>query len=55
MPSYTIDNLPERYNEALLKMTKLTMKENKNVMNALNLNYSKRSLSVRAYANQSIC
>ena len=37
MPSYTIDNLPEHYNEVLLKLTKLTMKENKNVLNALNL------------------
>ena len=25
---YRIDNLPERYNEALLKKTELTMKEN---------------------------
>ena len=38
IPSYRIDNLPERYNEALLKKTELTMKENKKVMRALNLN-----------------
>ena len=29
IPSYHIDNLPERYNEALLKKTILTMKEKK--------------------------
>ena len=32
MPSYCIDNLPERFNEAFLKETKLIMKENKDVM-----------------------
>ena len=36
-PSYKIDNLPERYNEALLKKTELTMKENNNVMKKINL------------------
>ena len=35
--SYHIDNLPERYNEALLKKTDLTMKENKDVMKKLNI------------------
>ena len=29
IPSYKIDNLPERYNEALLKKRELTRKENK--------------------------
>ena len=29
IPSYKIDNLPERYNESLLKKINLTMKENK--------------------------
>ena len=38
IPSYKIDNLPERYNEALLKKTNLTMKVNKDVMKKLNLN-----------------
>ena len=38
IPTYHIDNLPERYNEALLKKTDLTMKENKDVMKKLNLN-----------------
>ena len=37
-PSYKIDNLKERYNEALLKKTELTMKENNTVMKKLNLN-----------------
>ena len=32
IPSYHIDNLPESYNEALLKKTDLSMKENDNVM-----------------------
>ena len=36
IPSYCTDIIPERYNEALLKKTKLTMKE-KNVMKALRL------------------
>ena len=38
IPSYHIDNLPERYNEALLKKTELRLEENKNVMKKLNLN-----------------
>ena len=38
IPSYKIDNLKERYNEALLKKTELTLKENDNVMKMLNLN-----------------
>ena len=38
IPSYKIDNLSERYSESLLKKTELTMKENKDVMKALNLN-----------------
>ena len=35
--SYKIDNLEERYNEALLKKTELTLKENKDVMKKLNI------------------
>ena len=46
VPSYRTDNLPERYNEALLKETKLTMKENQAVMKTLNLNYIKMSLTI---------
>ena len=37
IPSYKIDNLKERYNEALLKKTELALKENYNVMKKLNL------------------
>ena len=37
IPSYRIDNLPERYNESLLKKTDLTLKENKDVMKKLNI------------------
>ena len=32
IPSYRLDNLKERYNEALLKKTELTLKENNTVM-----------------------
>ena len=32
IPSYRIDNFPERYNEALLKKSKLTYDNNKNIM-----------------------
>ena len=35
-PSYKTDNLKERYNEALLKKTELTMKENISLMKKLN-------------------
>ena len=37
IPSYKINNLPERYNEALLKKTNLTLKENNSVMKKLGL------------------
>ena len=37
IPSYKIDNLKERYNEALLKKTELTLKENDNVMKNLHI------------------
>ena len=37
VPSYHIDNLAERYNESLLKKTEISMKENEDVMKALNL------------------
>ena len=37
IPSYKIDNLPERYIESLSKKTELTMKENKDVMKKLNI------------------
>ena len=35
--SYRLENLPEGYNESLLKKTELTMKENDSVMKKLNL------------------
>ena len=37
IPSYKIDNLPEKYNESLLKKTELSMKENDSVMKKLNI------------------
>ena len=37
IPSYRLDNLPERYNEALLKKTELTMNENISVMKKLRI------------------
>ena len=37
IPSYKIDNLPERYNASLLKKTELTRKENNSVMKKLRL------------------
>ena len=37
IPSHRLDNLSERYNESLLKKTTLTMKENKDVMQKLNI------------------
>ena len=37
IPSYHTDNLPERYNESLLKKTELSIKGNDSVMKKLNL------------------
>ena len=37
IPSYKINNLPERYNEASLKKTELSMKKNNSVMKKLNI------------------
>ena len=37
IPGYKIDNVPERYNESVLKKTGLTMKENDSVMKKLNI------------------
>ena len=36
IPSYRLHKVPEGYNEALLKKTELTMKENEEVLNKLN-------------------
>ena len=38
IPSYHIDNLSERYNEAILKKTELTLKEKDKSLKKLNLN-----------------
>ena len=45
MSTYGIDNLPERDNEALLKKTELTMKENNSVMKKLKIDIVKLHLS----------
>ena len=37
IPSYRIDNIPERYNESLLKKTEFSMKQNDNVMKKLKI------------------
>ena len=37
IPSYRLHNLPERYNESLLKKTDLTLKENNSVMKKLKI------------------
>ena len=37
IPSYKFNNLPERYNESLLKKTDLTLKENNSVMKKLGI------------------
>ena len=49
IPSYHTDNLPERYNESLLKKTELSMKENDSVMKKLNLSKIEHSLSITGY------
>ena len=38
IPTYHIDNLPDRYHESILKKTELSLKQNKDVVKALNLN-----------------
>ena len=37
IPSYHLDNLPERYNQTLLRKTESTLKENEDVMEKLNI------------------
>ena len=37
IPSFKINNLPERYNESLLKKTELSLKQNDNVMKKLRI------------------
>ena len=45
IPNYRIDNLPERYNEALLKKTHLTIKEINSVLEKL-IEITKKSQNV---------
>ena len=45
IPSYHIDNLPERYNESLLKKTDLSMKENDNVMKKIKFKLNQTSVA----------
>ena len=49
--SYRLDNLPETYKESLLKKTELTLKQNKDVMEKLNLIEIKHTLTITAYRN----
>ena len=49
IPSYRLDNLPETFNDLLLKKTNLTMKENDSVMKKSNLSEVEHSLSITAY------
>ena len=51
IPSYHIDNLPERYNESLLKKTVLTIRLNNSDVAKLNLTSIKHTLSITAYRN----
>ena len=53
IPSSKKDKLKERYKEALLKKTELTMKENKDVMKKIkyHLDQIKIPLSITAYRN----
>ena len=55
IPSYHIDNLPERYNEALLKKRNVTMKEKKPVFKAINVNQIKMPLPITTCDNRFIC
>ena len=57
IPSYKIDDLKERFTEALLKKTELTLYKNDSVMKKLTITFNqiKMSLTVRAHANQFFC
>ena len=52
--SYRIDNLPERYYEAVLKNTELTKKKNKDVIKALRVIEIEVSLTITAFRNEFI-
>ena len=53
IPSYRIDNLPEKYFEALLKLSNLTMKRKQRCYEKINyhLDQIKMSFSITAYRN----
>ena len=44
IPGYKINNLPERYNESLLKKTELTLKQNKDVMKKIKFKLDRTSV-----------
>ena len=46
LPSYRLENLPERYHESLIKRTEIKKEKNNTIMKKLNLSYIKHSLSV---------
>ena len=54
-PSYKIDQIPERYNEALLKKTIITMKENDSVMKKVYVTKSSYSVMKKVYVTKSNC
>ena len=55
VPIYHVDFLPERYNEALLKKTKETLKEHEVFMKALGLYQLEMPLLITAYTCYFIC
>ena len=50
IPSNKINNLPERYNESLLKKTDSTMKENDNVIKKIELKLNQNDDVHQTYA-----
>ena len=46
IPSYKFDQLPKRYSKYLLKMSEVSLKENKDVVKALNLKKIKMALTI---------
>ena len=54
-PTYHDNNLPERYNEALLKKAKSSMKEKISAVKAIGSYYIKMFLAITAFNNQFMC
>ena len=50
IPSYRLDNLPERYNENLLKKSQLTIEENDNIMLNLRLGVKASGLLAKMFS-----